>query len=226
MSKTQWAAVDRYIAEKLAPSDPALDETLASIAKAKLPAINVSPGQGKFLQVLALAVGASRILEIGTLAAYSTIWLARALAPGGHLVTLEADEKHAEISRRNLHAAGLDRTVELRLGRAADSLRQLAAEGQPPFDLIFIDADKESIPEYVAGSLKLSRRGTLLVVDNVVREGRLADPESTDPGVLGARRLHDRLAQLAAEGRVAAATLQTVGGKGYDGFTLAVVLAP
>jgi predicted O-methyltransferase YrrM len=222
MSQERWTAVDRYITDLLVPPDPALEAALQASAAAGLPAISVSPSQGKLLQLLARLQGARAILELGTLGAYSTIWLARALPPGGRLVTLEADPRHAEVARANLARAGLADAVELRLGRGLDTLPLLAAEGAGPFDLIFIDADKPSIPEYFAWALRLSRRGSLIVVDNVVRDGEVVDAGSADPNVQGVRRFNEL---LAAEPRVSATTLQTVGSKGYDGLTFALVTA-
>jgi predicted O-methyltransferase YrrM len=222
MTPDQWTAVDRYLTGLLVPPDPALDEALRASAAAGLPAINVSPTQGKLLHLLARVHGARTILEVGTLGGYSTIWLARALPPGGRLVTLESDPKHADVARTNIERAGLADAVELRLGPALETLPQLAAENRGPFDLTFIDADKPSTPEYFAWALKLSRRGSLIVVDNVVRKGAVADPANDDPNVRGVRRF---LEQLAAEPRVSATAIQTVGGKGYDGFALAVVTA-
>jgi predicted O-methyltransferase YrrM len=220
MSQELWTSVDRYITDLLAPSDPALEAALAASAEAGLPAINVAPNQGKLLQLLAQLQGARAILEIGTLGGYSTIWLARALPPGGRLITLEANPKHAEVARANLVRAGLAGVVELRLGRAQDTLPQLAAEGRDPFDLIFIDADKTGYPEYFAWALKLSRRGSLIIADNVVRKGAVADPASSDPLVQGVRRFHEL---VAAESRVSATVIQTVGSKGHDGFAIVVV---
>lgn len=220
MSQELWTSVDRYITDLLAPSDPALEAALAASAEAGLPAINVAPNQGKLLQLLAQLQGARAILEIGTLGGYSTIWLARALPPGGRLITLEANPKHAEVARANLVRAGLAGVVELRLGRAQDTLPQLAAEGRDPFDLIFIDADKTGYPEYFAWALKLSRRGSLIIADNVVRKGAVADPDSSDPLVQGVRRFHEL---VAAESRVSATVIQTVGSKGHDGFAIVVV---
>ncbi len=170
--------------------------------------------------LLAKLAGASQILEIGTLGGYSSIWLARALGPGGRLITLEANPKHAEVARSNIARAGFASVVEVRLGDARASIQQLAEEGSGPFDLIFIDADKQSIPHYLEWSLKLSRRGSLIIVDNVIRDGALIDAKNDDPNVQGARRMHE---MLAAEPRVSATTIQTVGSKGYDGFTLALV---
>jgi predicted O-methyltransferase YrrM len=182
----------------------------------------VAPNQGKLLQLLARSIGARSILEVGTLGGYSTIWLARALPEGGRLITLEADPRHAEVARANLARAGLAERVEVRVGRAAETLHRLVAEGAGPFDLIFIDADKPSIPEYVEWALKLSRRGSLIIVDNVVRGGAVADAESTDPNIQAVRRLNQR---LATEPRLSATTIQTVGSKGYDGLTMALVIA-
>ena len=215
-----WTAVDRYIGDLLVRPDPALDAALAASATAGLPAIAVAPPQGKLLMILARALGARTILEIGTLGGYSTIWLARALGPGGRLVTLELDPKHAAVAKANLARAGLSDVVELRLGPASDSLRGLLAEGHEPFDFIFIDADKPGYPEYFALALQLSAPGTLIVADNVVRDGAVADPGSADPNVQAVRRYN---ALLAAEPRVTATVLQTVGSKGYDGFAIALV---
>jgi predicted O-methyltransferase YrrM len=220
MNQDQWTAVDRYITDALVPADPVLEAALQASTDAGLPAINVAPNQGKLLHLLARIHGARIILEIGTLGGYSTIWLARALPAGGWLVTLELDPKHAEVARANFVRAGLAGVIELRLGRALDTLPSLAAEKRGPFDLIFIDADKVSIPEYFAWALKLSRPGTVIIVDNVVRKGAVVDATSTDPSVQGVRRFNQL---LAAEKRVSATSLQTVGSKGYDGFTLAVV---
>lgn len=222
MSAETWTAVDRYITELLVGPDPALDGALAASAAAGLPAIAVSAPQGKLLAILARAQGARNILEIGTLGGYSTIWLARALPPGGKLVTLELDPKHAAVARENLARAGLSHAVELRLGPAAESLRGLLAEGRGPFDFIFIDADKPGYPQYFALALQLSAAGTLIVADNVVRDGAVADPDTTDPNVQAVRRYN---ALLAAEPRVTATVLQTVGSKGYDGFAIALVNA-
>jgi predicted O-methyltransferase YrrM len=217
----RWAAVDHYITDLLVPSDPALDAALEASARAGLPTINVSPTQGKLLNVLARIQGAGKILEIGTLGGYSTIWLARALPAGGRLITLEADPRHAEVARGNLAGAGLADVVDVRLGPALDTLPRLAAEGQAPFDLIFIDADKPNNPGYFEWALKLSRPASAIIVDNVVRSGKVADASNDDPRIIGSRRLHE---MIAAEPRVTATTIQTVGSKGYDGFTLAVVV--
>jgi predicted O-methyltransferase YrrM len=222
MAEELWTAVDRYLDALFAPPDPALDGALKASAAAGLPAIQVSPNQGKLLLILARLQGARSILEIGTLGGYSTIWLARALPEGGRLVTLESEPKHAEVARANLARAGLAGVVELRLGPALETLPRLAAERRAPFDVIFIDADKGGYPDYLAWALRLSRRGTLIIADNVVREGRVVDAGSDDPAVQGVRRFHEL---LGAEPRVTATVLQTVGGKGYDGIALALVTA-
>jgi predicted O-methyltransferase YrrM len=221
MNPESWTAVDRYFSDLLMPPDPGLEAALAAGSAAGLPSINVTPLQGKFLNLLARIKGARSILEIGTLAGYSTIWLARALPAGGGLVTLEVDPNHAEVARANFARAGLTAVIELRLGRAIDTLPQLAAEGRGPFDLIFIDADKVSTAVYFTWALKLAQRGTVIVVDNVVRKGAVADAETGDPAVQGVRRFN---ALLAAESRVSATAIQTVGSKGHDGFVLATVV--
>ena len=203
------------------PADAVLVAALEANEAAGLPSIDVSPLQGKFLHLLALTKGARRILEIGTLGGYSTIWLARALPADGHMVTLELDSKHAEVARTNLEREGVSERVEIRIGPATHSLAQLQAEGAEPFDLIFLDADKPSNPAYLQWALKLARRGSLIVVDNVVREGKIVDPASTAPDVQGTRALFD---MLAAEPRLASTAIQTVGSKGYDGFAMAVVI--
>ncbi|HEY4047643.1 MAG TPA: O-methyltransferase [Acidobacteriaceae bacterium] len=220
MSQELWTSVDRYIADSLNASDPVLDACLAAAAAANLPSINVSPPQGKLLFLLAQFIGARNMLEVGTLGGYSTIWLARALPTGGRVITLEADPNHAEVAAANFARAGLENRIELRLGPALQTLPKIAAEGRGPFDLIFIDADKPSIPQYLDWGLKLSRPGSAILVDNVVRDGALADSTNNDPSIQGVRRLHEL---LGAEPRVVATTIQTVGSKGYDGFTLARV---
>ncbi len=222
MNLELWAAVDRYISDLLVDPDPALEAALHASDQAGLPPINVASNQGKFLHLLAKIQGAKRILEIGTLGGYSTIWLARTLPAGGRLVTLEFEPKHAEVAQKNFARAGLADIIELRLGPAVDSLRQLVAEKQPPFDFIFIDADKDNYPDYFNWSLKLSRCGTCIIADNVVRQGAVIEPNHEDPRVQGVRRFNEL---LAAEARVTATTIQTVGSKGYDGFTIAVVTA-
>jgi predicted O-methyltransferase YrrM len=219
--REQWAAVDRYIGEHLLSADPVLASARQASTEAGLPDISVSPSQGKMLQVLAMAQGASRILELGTLGGYSTIWLARALRPGGRLISLEADPRHAEVARANLARAGLAGVAEIRVGRAQDTLPAVEAAGEGPFDLIFIDADKPGYPEYLPWSVRLSRPGTMIIADNVVRNGAVADASSSDANVRGVRRF---IELLGAEPRVSATVVQTVGSKGYDGFALAVVL--
>jgi len=216
----QWSAVDSYIADLFFPPDPALEATLASSAAAGLPAISVSPAQGKLLHLLARIQKARRILELGTLGGYSTIWLARALPPDGQLISLEVNPKHAEVAQTNLARAGLTSVVEIRLGRAVDTLQQLATEGRGPFDLIFIDADKPGYADYLQWSLKLARQGTLIIADNVVRKGAVADPDSKDENVHGIRKFNEA---LAAEKRVTTTVIQTVGSKGYDGLALILV---
>jgi predicted O-methyltransferase YrrM len=216
----QWSAVDSYIADLFLAPDPALEAALASSAAAGLPAISVSPTQGKLLHVLARVQGARRILEIGTLGGYSTIWLARALPPGGRLISLEIDPRHADVAQTNLDRAGLSSAVEIRLGPALDTLPKLVTEGRGPFDLIFIDADKPGYADYLKWSLKLARKGTLIIADNVVRKGAVADPGSKDENVQGIRKFNEA---LAAEKRVTTTVIQTVGSKGYDGLALILV---
>jgi predicted O-methyltransferase YrrM len=218
MSEAEWLAVDDYICDKLLPDDHILGATIAASDAACLPPIAVTPPQGKFLYLLARAMGAERILEIGTLGGYSTIWLARALPASGRLITLEASAKHADVARANIERAGLGAVVDLHLGSALDTLPQLAAEA--PFDFIFIDADKESYADYFRWAVKLARRGSLIVIDNVVRDGEVTDAASRDPVVKGTRRLYDA---IAAEPRVEATAIQTVGRKGHDGFAIALV---
>ena len=221
MNQDRWTAVDRYIAESLVGSDSALEAALQSNAAAGLPSIDVAPNQGKFLHLLARSKGARRILEVGTLGGYSTIWLARALPPDGKLITLELDPKHAQVARANLDRAGLSGLVEVRLGPAAESLAKLRDEGVDSFDMIFIDADKPNNPVYLGWALQLARVGTLIVVDNVVRDGDIVDATSTDTAVQGVRTLFEL---MAAEPRLSATAIQTVGSKGYDGFAMAVVV--
>ena len=222
MTKDHWTAVDRYLVETLVPSDPALNAALRTSAEHGLPAINVAPNQGKLLHLLALTMGAKNVLEIGTLGGYSTIWLGRALPSDGKLLTLESDAKHATVARSNIARAGLSDVVELILGRAIDTLPKLAHDGRGPFDLIFIDADKPSVPEYFTWALKLSRPGSVIIVDNVVRDGKVIDGASKDASVQGVRRFMEMLAR---EPRVTATALQTVGAKGYDGFAIARVMS-
>ena len=216
-----WTTVDDYINSVLVPSDAALDGALARSAAAELPAIAVTPSQGKLLHLLARTINAKRILEIGTLGAYSTIWMARALPGDGRLITLEYSPKHADVARANIDRAGLGHIIELRQGGALETLPRIAAEGLPPFDMVFIDADKENNAGYFQWALRLTRPGSLILVDNVVRDGAVADGSSADPLVQGVRRLNELLAR---QPRVCATTIQTVGAKGYDGFTLALVL--
>jgi len=217
-----WTEVDRYFGDLLAPTDQALDAALAANRQADLPAIDVTRLQGKFLGLLVRISGARRVLEIGTLGGYSTIWLARAVPHDGCVVSLELDPHHAEVARANLKNAGVLNRVDLRVGRAVDELQTIAACGTTPFDLIFIDADKAGYPEYLDWSLKLSRPGTVIVADNVVREGKVVQAKSDDANVQGVRRFTEL---LAAEPRLSATVLQTVGSKGYDGLALAVVLS-
>jgi predicted O-methyltransferase YrrM len=212
----RWDDVDRYIGDTLVQPDAALSATLEASEAAGLPPISVSPAHGKLLWLLARTLQAKRILEIGTLGGYSAIWLARGLAPGGRLITLEALEKHAALARENLARAGLGDRVEVRVGPALETLPQLAG----PFDLVFIDADKQNNPQYFRWALKLSRPGSLIVVDNVVRDGAVLDERSRDGAVQGVRQLYEL---MAAEPRVAATAVQTVGVKGYDGFAIALV---
>ncbi|MGE5282467.1 MAG: O-methyltransferase [Chloroflexota bacterium] len=218
MGAETWSAVDEYVRRTIVGDDEALATTLRASEEAGLPAIQVSPPQGKLLNLLAKSIGARSILELGALGGYSTIWLARALPADGRLITLEADARYAEVARRNVERAGLGDLVDLRVGPALETLPALAAEGAGPFDLVFIDADKVHTPDYFAWSLDRCRPGALIVADNVVRDGRLVDPECDDPAILAQRKLHE---MLAAEPRVEATTIQTVGAKGYDGFTLA-----
>jgi len=222
MDHEQWTAVDRFLTDRLLAPDPVLEAALEASQAAGLPEIQVTSNQGKLLMLLAQAQGARAILELGTLGGYSTIWLARALPPGGRLITLEYEPKHAEVARANLARAGLSEVVELRTGRALDTLPELLREGRGPFDFIFIDADKPGYADYLPWAIRLSRRGTLIVADNVVRNGAVADAASPDPNVQGVRRF---LEVLAAEPRVSSTAIQTVGAKGYDGFALAVVLS-
>jgi predicted O-methyltransferase YrrM len=222
MPNDQWSTVDDYITDVLVKPDAALNRALETSDAAGLPAIAVAPGYGKLLHILARLVNARAILEIGTLGGYSSIWMARALQAGGRLITLEFDPKHAELARANIARAGLDRMVDVRVGPALDALPKLANEGIPPFDLIFIDADKPNTAEYFRWALRLARVGSLIVVDNVVRNGEVANPATTDTSVQGMRRFMEI---AAAERRVIATALQTVGSKGYDGFSIALVTA-
>ncbi len=220
MSEELWTSVDQYLAGLLLPADPVLDAALTASTAAGLPEIAVSPNQGKLLTMLAQIVGAQSILEMGTLGGYSTIWLARALPPDGTLITLEADPKHAEVARANIALAGFADKVEVRLGKALETLPEIAAEGHSAFDFIFIDADKQNYPAYLEWAIRLSRPGSLIVVDNVVREGAVIDVSSADPAVQGVRRMNEIMGK---EPRLTATAIQTVGSKGYDGFALAIV---
>ncbi len=216
-----WAEVDRYFGDQLAPRDQALDAALKANEKNGLPTIDVSWFLGRFLELLVRMSGARRVLEIGTLGGYSTIWMARGLPEGGQIVSLELDPHHAEVARANLRNAGILDKVDLRVGRASESLADLDAGDAAPFDLIFIDADKSGYPEYLDWSLKLSRPGTVIVADNVVRDGKVIQAQNADPDIQGVRRFTEL---VAAEPRLSATVLQTVGAKGYDGFAVAVVL--
>lgn len=220
MTQELWEAVDKYFDEMLIPHDSTLDDALAAAAAANLPAIQVSSVQGKFLHLLARIMGARSILEIGTLGGYSTIWMARALPEGGRIITLEADPKHAEVARRNFAGAGVESKVELRLGKALDTLPQVASDGRGPFDMFFIDANKSNMPEYFEWSLKLARKGSVIIADNVVREGAVLDAKSKDADIQGIRRF---LEMVGKEKRVSGTALQTVSTKNYDGFALAFV---
>ena len=220
MRNELWTSVDSYLAGHLLPQDPVMEAVLQANAAADLPTIDVAPNQGKFLHLLARMQRATRILEIGTLGGYSTIWLARALPPTGKLVTLEFEPKHAAVATANIANAGLADRVEIRVGAALDLLAQLVAEGAEPFDLVFIDADKDNYPGYLQWALRLSRPGSVILADNVVREGAILDANHPDPRVHGARQF---LADMGADPRLDATALQTVGSKGYDGFAMAIV---
>ena len=222
MNQQTWNAVDKYFGNTLVSSDPILDSALQDSDAADLPRYNVAPNQGKLLQIFARMMGAKRILEIGTLGGYSTIWLARAVPSNGRVVTLEANSKYAEVAAKNIERANLTNIVDLRVGRAIDTLAELVKEGSLPFDFIFIDADKPSNPDYLKWSLQLSRPGTIIVGDNVVRNGEVANPDSLDPKVRGVRRFCEL---LSAEPRLSSTAIQTVGSKGYDGFAIARVIS-
>ena len=215
-----WSEVDSYLAETLIGPEPALEEALAANSAAGLPSIDVSAPQGKLIHLLARMAGARKALEIGALGGYSTIWLARALPDEGRLVSLEVNAKHAEVARSNVARAGLSGKVEIRTGAALDLLPRIEAEGLGPFDFVFIDADKTNNPAYLEWALRLSRPGTAIVVDNVVRDGEVADAASRDPDVIGVRRMFELIAR---EPRLSATAIQTVGAKGWDGLALAVV---
>lgn len=215
-----WVDVDEYLVETLHLSDPILDAARQANAAAELPAIDVAPNQGKLLHLLAKLVRAAKILEIGTLGGYSTIWLARALGADGRLLTLEFSQKHADVARSNIERAGLSGCVEIRVGAALDALPRVYQEGLAPFDFIFIDADKPNNPGYLEWAIKLSRPGTLIIVDNVVRDGAIADSSSTDAAIQSTRRMFEL---MSVDPRISSTALQTVGCKGYDGFAMAVV---
>jgi len=216
-----WSEVDSYLAETLIGPEPALEAALAANSAAGLPSIDVSAPQGKLIHLLARMAGARKALEIGALGGYSTIWLARALPDDGRLVTLEVNARHAEIARSNVARAGLSGKVEIRTGAALEALPRIEAEGAGPFDFVFIDADKTNNAAYLEWALRLSRPGTVIVVDNVVRDGEVADAASRDRDVIGVRRMFELIAR---EPRLSATAIQTVGSKGWDGFALALVL--
>jgi len=220
MSETVWKAVDEYLVETVVGVDPILEEALKANAAAGLPAIDVSPAQGKVLYLLAKMCDARRVLEVGTLGGYSTIWLGRAVGDGGSVITLELEQKHADVARENISRAGLAGVVEVRVGPAGESLAVLEKEKVAPFDLIFIDADKESGAAYLEVALRLSRVGTVVIVDNVIRDGEVANAASADPRVIGSRRV---LEMMGSDARLEASALQMVGAKGYDGFAIGLV---
>jgi predicted O-methyltransferase YrrM len=220
MNQKTWSAVDDYIAENLLPADTVLEAALRSNRSRGLPAIDVSPAQGKLLYLLARMNGAKRILEVGTLGGYSTIWLARALPKDGKVVTLELEQHHADVAQVNFKMAGLSDRIDLRIGPALKSLEMLGAEKARPFDLVFIDADKPNNPSYLTWAMRLSRPGTVIVCDNVIRDGAVIDLRSGDPNVEGARAAFSFMAKAAG---LEATAIQTVGAKGYDGFAIAIV---
>lgn len=222
MSQETWTAVDDYFAAELMPADPVLEAALAAARQAGLPDIAVAPNQGKLLNLLARMQGAKRILELGTLGGYSTIWLARALPDDGHLDTLEYEQSHADVATANLASAGLADKVQVHVGPALETLDRLIAGGEAPYDLVFIDADKPNNRQYFARALQLVRVGSVIICDNVVRKGAVLDPHHSDPRVTGSRLFAEA---VGAEPRVEATTVQTVGSKGYDGFTLALVVS-
>lgn len=224
MSEPRWSEVDAYVEQLLLGEDTALAAALQASDEQGLPPIALTPAQGKLLHLLARMHGASSILELGTLGGYSAIWLARALPADGRLITLELNAEYAGVAAANIERAGLAGLIKIEVGPALEGLRKLLAEDAGPFDMVFIDADKQRTPEYFELALELTRPGSVIVTDNVVRDGRLVDPDSTDPGVQGMRRFHELLARERVGGhRVTATTIQTVGAKGYDGFTLALV---
>jgi predicted O-methyltransferase YrrM len=225
VSDATWTAVDRFLEAHLLGEDPALQAAIDASQAAGVPAIAVTPSQGKLLHLIARSLHAKEVLEVGTLGGYSSIWLARALEPGGRVVTLEANPDYAEVALANIERAGLAPAVEVRVGKALDTLPQLAAESPAPFDLVFIDADKIHTPDYFRWALRLTRPGSVVIADNVIRDGAVIDSDSSDSSVLGSRRFHEMLAHDPdVAPRVSATTIQTVGAKGYDGFTFALVL--
>ena len=223
MTQDGWTEVDQYFSSRLLGSDPILESALEASANAGLPLIAVSPNQGKLLQMLAQILDASSILEVGTLGGYSTIWLARGMRAGGRLITLELDPAHAAVAKTNLARAGLGDVVDVRLGSALDTLPRIEAEGRGPFDMVFIDADKANIPTYFEWAVKMSRPGTLIIVDNVVRDGNVVDAESGDASIQGVRRFVE---MLAARKDMSGTAIQTVGTKGYDGFAIVLIGSP
>ncbi len=225
MSQAQWTAVDDYFNALLVDHDTALDAAISASDQAGLPQIQVAPNQGQLLAILAQSISAKSILEIGTLGGYSTIWLARAVPADGSVITLELIPKHAEVARTNVDRAGIGGKVDIRLGAALDLLPALANDPRAPFDLIFIDADKENMPAYFEWSLKLARQGSLIILDNVVRGGEVANPHTSDERVQGVRRSMDILASHRASGKITATAIQTVGSKGYDGLSIVRVNA-
>jgi predicted O-methyltransferase YrrM len=222
MTQKQWDAMDEFLTSRLLAPDAVLDAVLDASAAAGLPPINVAPNQGKLLHLLAKLSGARRILEVGTLGGYSTIWLARALPSGGRLISLEMNPDNAAVARANVERAGLSGIVSIVMGAAAQTLAKFVTDGVEPFDMIFLDADKKNYPEYLLLSLQLSRPGTLIVGDNVIRAGRIADLQSTDPDVVG---LHEYFRLLATNPQLDSTAVQTVGIKGWDGFSLSIVSA-
>jgi predicted O-methyltransferase YrrM len=220
MSEQLWSQVDAYVVGKLLPDDPVMEQVLAANRSGGLPAIDVSAAQGRFLELLVRISGARNILEIGTLGGYSTIWIARALPAGGRMVTLEYSPRHAEVAAANFERAGLAERIELRVGAGLDSLPGVEKDGLGPFDLIFIDADKPNNPNYLEWAVKLAREGTVIVLDNVIRDGGVIDAESMDATIVGTRKAFDL---MGSHPRLRATALQTVGAKGYDGFAIAIV---
>jgi predicted O-methyltransferase YrrM len=222
MDEARWSEVDEYLDRVVVGSDPALEAALADVVTAGMPAISVTPALGKLLHIVVRMTGAHRILEVGTLGGYSTIWLARAVPHNGQVVTLEIDPASAAVAGASIERAGVADRVEIRVGRAADSLAALELERVEPFDMVFIDADKRSNPEYLDWALRLTHIGSVIIVDNVVRSGTVVDAATKDPDILGIRRMNE---QIAAEPRLLATAIQTVGSKGYDGFAIALVVA-